>query len=281
MQTRYIIGFSSLLVGAVAPFVAFTTPAQAASFTPFSFTTGFTGSPPDGDIFLKSVTAFDGSVLGTGKLSLVTGADIIQNDPVPASALPNNLQNFGAASADKGTAATTGVRKEDPTNADIVANLGNFNLNNIIDTEDKGKFTIDVSFSKAVDQFFFWERGQNSKLKVQALGADDSVLADYTFDSSKAPTVSAGYSILTTEKFQAGDGPQAVGAIGLKLSEGSVSKLRLISEGRSFNGPDFKVIAGSSSTTSVPEPLTLGGLSLIAGTLLTTRRRKASEQIDS
>jgi len=244
-----------------------TAPAQALgfSFAPFQFSTQWTGSAPKGDIMLQSVTTGDRTI---SDFYTVQGANILQND-AKVGGLNNNS---GAASSDRGDHVTSyGTVSEDPTNADIVSSLGNLNLNSIIDTEDRGGFTIDVSFGQALSEFLFWERGRNSALKVQAMGDGDTVLAEYLFNSrNSAP---AGFSIDTREI----SGAQAVGAMGLKLVGTSTNRLRLTSVSNSslYNGPDFKVVGAAP----VPEPATIVGTTLAAGALAAARRKRKAAAV--
>ncbi|NJO39535.1 MAG: PEP-CTERM sorting domain-containing protein [Cyanobacteria bacterium CRU_2_1] len=256
MKLNYIPALISLLSGG---FLALSSaPAQA-----FSFTTNFDAgsNAPKGDIWLKSVSLQDGTVIND--FALVESAKILYNDSYRGG-------NTGAASSEKGDNAS-GVKLEGATDSSIVASLGNLNLNNIIDTEDSGKFTVNLFFDSKVNRIFFWERGMNSKLAVQALDAKGNALGNLLTLNSKNWKY-AGYDIDNTEINYA----QRVGSLGITLAElgvsGSVSGIQLTSQ-PGFNGPDFKVAA-----ESVPEPATLAGIGLIAGTLLLSRRRKDAEQ---
>lgn len=230
-------------------------PAQA-----FTFTTNFTGSAPKGDLTLDSVELADGTIFSN--FSLVTGANIVTNDQWTHG-------NTGAASADMGDEATVGLSEEAATNSGIVAALGNLNLNSIIDTEEKGAFAIDLSFASAVDNLFFWERGMNSTIGIQALDAGGNLIGNVLTPFSGA-WQSAGYSIDTVEI----RGAQKVGSLGITLADlgvaSPISAIRVFSQGPSFNGPDFKVVG---SAASVPEPATVMGLGLLAGALVASRRK--------
>lgn len=235
-------------------------PAQA-----FTFKTNYTGTPPVNDINLDSVE-FDGQTISD--FALVNRAEILYNTPRNS----RNLESSGAASAERGDAAS-GINVEDPTNADIVASLNNRNLNNIIDGEDAGKFTINLFFEQAVNTLFFWERGMNSDLGIQAIDALGNVIGDFKL-LARTEFKSAGFSINTTEINSA----QRVGSLGvtladLGLSGGTIAGVRVSAE-RGYNGPDFKVVG---TNTAVPEPTTLAGLGLVAGSFFMTRRRKAKQ----
>ncbi|MEO0770616.1 MAG: exosortase-dependent surface protein XDP2, partial [Cyanobacteria bacterium J06649_4] len=143
MKLRQIA--SSISLVATGAIVLSSAPAQA-----FSFTTNYTsalsgGKASKGDIFLDSVTLEDGSVIDD--FTLVSSANILSNDIYTGG-------NSGAASADIGDLATTGLREEALTNSGAQAVLNNKNLNNIIDTEDKGSFILDLNFEQAVDNIF-------------------------------------------------------------------------------------------------------------------------------
>ncbi|MEA5514281.1 exosortase-dependent surface protein XDP2 [Nodularia sp. UHCC 0506] len=234
------------------------TPAQA-----FSFTTNFTqtGDATE-NIFLNSVEK-NGNIISD--FILVESATIIENNGA-----------LGPASSDAGDNAD-GVVAEDPTAVQIAASLGNLNLNNIIDGEDDGQFKLNLFFADAVDNLFFWERGLNSKLKVEAIDAVGNVLAGSSaFTILANMWTDAGYSIDTTEIGSA----QAVGSKGLDLTAFGLAKnssivgIRVSAESN-FNGPDFKVV-GASVPTTVPEPASLLGLGLVAGVVGLSRRRQAT-----
>ncbi|MBE9076275.1 PEP-CTERM sorting domain-containing protein [Romeria aff. gracilis LEGE 07310] len=239
-------------------------PAQA-----FSFTTNLAAgsNAPKGNIFLESVS-FGGTTFSD--FTLVTGANIRQNDEYRGG-------NTGAASADRGDTAT-GVKKQDPTEADVVAALGNLNLNNIIDTEDKGKFTIDLFFGKAVNTLFLWERGQNSTLNVQALNSAGTPVGTLLTLNSKDWDY-AGFDIDTTEIGSA----QPVGSMGVTLADlgvtGAISGIRTQALS-SYNGPDFKVVGGDVPVAT-PEPSALVGLGLAAGAVVTAGRRRAAQSAEA
>lgn len=251
MKSKSSMLGAGLLVGSVVALTAL--PAEAASFSSFNFTTHKTGSDPSRDILLQSVTV-NGSTISD--FILVNGVSNLVN-------MTHTGGNTGAASADRGDRTTTGVNVENPTTGNIVTNLGNLNLNNIVDTEDNGAFSMDLRLSRGANRFFVWERGMNSRLLVQALDKQGNVIAQSRLNS--ANSAYAGYSINTTEI----GGAQRVGSMGLALNGATTNRFRLISQ-TSFNGPDFKV-AGAT----VPEPATLLGLSIIGGAIATARGRKA------
>lgn len=234
----------------------------------FSFTTNFTGSSPTGDILLDSVE-LDGKLINS--FSLVNSANIISNTPITSSS-----STSGGASADLGDDATIGLKQEAVDNAGVISALGNLNLSSIIDTEDKGSFEIDLGFSSSVDSLLFWERGANSKLAIQALDAGGNPFGNLLTLSSASPAwASAGFSLDTTEITRA----QRVTSVGIALADlgvsAPISGLRVSSES-SFNGPDFKVV-GVSTAASVPEPVTLSGLGLVAGIIAVSRRKSVKQ----
>jgi len=230
-------------------------PANAASvsFSPFSFKTNWTGSSPKGNVMLQSVNYGGNSHSNFG---LVSGANLLYNDL-------RTVKGTGAASSDMGDNATVGIRQEVATNSSIVASLGNLNLNSIIDTEDKGRFVMDLFFTQASDRFLFWERGMNSKMLVEALDDTGSVLSSYLFNSNNSQY--AGFGIDTKETTDT----QKVGSQGLLLNGATSKRLRLTASGAVSNGPDFKVVS-----TPVPEPATIVGTLLAAGAALSARRKK-------
>jgi hypothetical protein len=264
MNFRHLSTWTGLIVGGTLALC--TAPAHAASvsFSQFNFSTNYSSAHRDiaqisvNDIWLQSVTA-GGMTFNQSDFSLVNQARIVTNDTYTGG-------NSGAASVDRGDRAS-GINQEDPTNADIVTALGNFNLNNIIDTEESGKFTMDLWFSRPIDRLLVWERGMNSKLMVQALDAMGAVLAQSELDSSKAAY--AGYDLNTTEI----SSRQRVGAMGLALNGAVANRFRLISTGSAYNGPDFKVVGAA-----VPEPMTIAGTAIAAGAFVAARRKRKTAE---
>ncbi|QIR39623.1 PEP-CTERM sorting domain-containing protein [Tolypothrix sp. PCC 7910] len=254
--------------------LAFSPAVKAATFQS-NFTTALTGTDASkGDILLNSITQ---NGIKFSNFNFVTSASILENDVYTGG-------NTGAASTDKGDKANSPfLTQEDlkagnaSDGAKVAAFLGNNNLNNIIDTEDTGKFKINLKFASNItqdntglDNLFFWERGKNSKLTIQALDANNTIIGRaITLDS--ATFGDAGFKIDTMEI----GGEQQVGSWGVKLQElgvSSLSGLQLTAD-KSFNGPDFKLLARSSQISSekVPEPSTtasLGFLAVIAAGLL-------------
>jgi len=257
MNLKHLLASIGILT---AGFMVSTSSAQA-----FSFTTNLApgSAAPRGDIFLDSVKLNDGSVIKN--FSTVQRANILQNDSYTGG-------NTGAASSDRGDNAS-GVKAELATNTSVAASLGNLNLNNIIDGEDQGSFKINLSFEKAVSNLFFWERGMNSKLGVQAIDAAGNLIGRF-MELNSSTWQYAGYNIDTTEI----GGEQRVGSLGVSLADlgvaGPISGIQ-VSANASYNGPDFKVIGGSAE--AVPEPTTMAGLALGGAGLAAARRRKMKQ----
>lgn len=243
----------TLVASAIA--VGSAMPAQAAGFTTFGFDTHFEGNDPTRDIWLKGVTKDNG--MGISQFELVNSAVIRENTISTGSQL-------GPGSSDAGDNAS-GTVNELPNNLDVVASLGNLNLNNIIDTEDKkGKSVFDIFFTQSANSFFFFERGLNSDLHVEALDAAGNLIAGIdAFEITRDRWGQAGYSIDTTEIGAA----QNVGSFGMKFNQ-NIAGLRVSSFGIADNGPDYKVVAAKT-----PEPATAAALGLVAGSMLLMRRR--------
>lgn len=267
MKIRNLVTSVSLVATGA---IALSSPAAHA----FSFQTNYTPSltgnlASKGDIFLDSVTLQSGKVISN--FTLINSAKIISNDIYTGG-------NSGAASADIGDLSTTGLRQEALTNEGAKTVLNNLNLNNIIDTEDKGNFILDLNFEKAVDNIFLWERGMNSRLDIQALDASGNLLGNkISLDNSKNWDY-AGFKIDTKEIGSA----QKVGSIGLGLSdfgitEGFINSVRVTSEGKPYNGPDFKLVGSVAEQQEVPEPSALLGLGAIVAGAFATRRRQQAE----
>lgn len=257
--------------------------AQAASFTT---NLGSGSNPPKGNVFLQSISQNDLTfTLGTSILQ-VTSADIISNTGVSAF-------SAGGAGADGGDEATLPSPNVDNLGTDNLSDvkaaqyLGSNNLNNIIDTEDTGAFNINVFFGESIgrsaegfDNLFFYERGKNSKIRVQALDAAGNLIGT-AFTITENLWGDAGYSIDTLEV----NGAQQVGSygvsfaqLGLDQSVDFISGIKLTAlngtGANAFNGPDFKVYAGNFlGRNTVPEPTTVLGLGSVAALALVGRRR--------
>lgn len=228
-------------------------PAQAAEF---AFTTNYSGDPPAGDIFLDSI-GLGGRTISD--FSLVSRANILFNDFYTGG-------QTGGASSDLGDVATVGLAEQAIDNADVVTSLGNRYLSSILDSEEFGKFSIDLGFDAPVSNLLFWERGGNSKLDLQAIDAAGNPIGQLVTLSSDT-WQSANFTLDTTEI----DSAQTVRSIGVRLSDlgvsGQVSGIRVTSNA-DYNGADFKVVG----TASVPEPGLIAGLALVGGLLWRSRR---------
>lgn len=242
--------------------------AQAAGFV-----SNISYTNPTRDVILNSITQ-NGTTFNN--FSFVNRTIIQYNTP------RTNDPNSGAASTDRGdNVVTPRLPEETPAAEAITAFLGNNNLNNIIDTEDVGSFVIDVFFDSEViqdgtglDSLFFWERGMNSDLGIQALDANGNVIGNFKrITETRNPNNYAGFQIDTTEIW----GAQNVGSWGVNLDTLGVSRLSglRLTANETFRGPDFKFLARTGNTTKVPEPTTILGLGALAGMALLNRRQKA------
>jgi hypothetical protein len=237
----------------------------------FTFTTNFTPSlaganAPRGDIWLNSVF-YDSQTFD--QFSLVQGANIVANNLWTGG-------DTGAASADRGTLATTGVRAENPTAANIVTNLGNLNLNNIIDGEDRGSYTLDLMFDRAARDVLVWERGMNSRMTLQALGAGGTLLGS-TFTITQDLWQNAGFRLGTEEIAGTPSPIQNVGSWGVSaadfgLDSDRIYGVRVIADGSIDNGSDFKLVG----TAAVPEPSLVFGFGALALMGVASRRRRSN-----
>lgn len=246
--------------------------AQAANFT----TNVTQNNGPHGDVWLESIEQNGKSI---NKFSFVESASIIHNDPKKPG-----KNNSGAASTDRGKSTSLNLTpNEDPTGNEIAQFLGNNNLNYIIDTEDQGSFTINLFFDSLIradntglDSLFFWERGMNSDLLVQAIDGKGNIIGN-AIKLLRTEQQKAGFQISTLE---IGNNIQNVGSWGVSLEQLGVTSLSGIQvyADHKFTGPDFKVIArksqGQFAQASVPEPGTIIGLGTVAA-LAFFRRRKS------
>jgi PEP-CTERM motif len=283
-QLKSFIAFTLFTIGSnlyISPF------AQAANFK-----TNFTPEKYNfqEDILLNSITQNQNTF---DNFSLVQSAEILYNTPITgvqpgSSSIPGpGNNNTGSASTEKGDNATFPVPVsglKNPTNNEIAAFFSNRNLNNILDTEDIGASKINLFFDSYIqqdntglDNLFFWERGMNSDLGVHAIDSTGKLLGNF-LKLSRNEQQSAGYAIDTTEI----GGSQQVGYWGVNLSQlgvDSLSGIQVIAKSKAngdledYNGPDYKVVA-RKTTRRVPEPGTVLGLGIIAGTIGLLRRRR-------
>ncbi|MEM8612361.1 MAG: exosortase-dependent surface protein XDP2 [Cyanobacteria bacterium P01_H01_bin.105] len=254
----------------------------------FAFKTNYTTNFSDearwtNNLWLDSVE-FTDEVTGESKsisdFTLVNYVDNVTNDIWSGG-------NSGAASVDLGDSATidlgngtilkTGI--EAPTSDDLSAVLSNKNLNNIVDTEDKGNFAMDLYFDKAVDNLFVWERGKNSQMDLQAIDRNGNVVGDLLTLSNSRNWNDAGFSLNTQEI----GGVQKVGSLGVSIADlgvdAPITGVRVFSRGKAYNGPDWKILGSIADeqptpTESVPEPSALVGL-IMVGAIATRRLQVA------
>jgi hypothetical protein len=252
--------YAPICVGLIAGSLGFASSAQAFSFTTH-YDEALSTNPSQGDIWLEAVE-FDGKTVSN--FSFVDRVDIIHNDLWTGG-------NSGAGSADKGDQATVGLSEERLTNDGARTALRNTNLNSIIDGEDRGEFSMNLWFDNAVDNLFFWERGRNSAMTIQAIDTAGDILGDSLTINSRNWD-NAGFRLDTIEI----GGSQRVGSLGVSLADlglsSAIQGVRVSAEGTSFyNGPDWKVVG-----EKVPEPGTVVGLGSIAMALVASRRRRSS-----
>ncbi|MEH2192365.1 MAG: exosortase-dependent surface protein XDP2 [Nostoc sp.] len=274
--------------------LAFSPSVKAATFDT-NFTQSLTGADASkGDIWLNYITQ-NGTKFNN--LSFVNKVDILSNTPIAnvqagSTSTPGDKNNnTGAASTDKGDKASAPIAVsglKDPTGAEIAAFVGNKNLNNIIDTEDTGSFKMNLFFDSSIqkdntglDNLFFWERGMNSDLGIQAIDSNGKLIGKF-LQLNRQDQKNAGYSIDTTEI----DGAQQVGSWGVQLKQLGVTSLSgiQITTNADYNGPDFKVIARSGTPyyqapppapKKVPEPNTAVALGLFAIGALRVVKKKS------
>ncbi|WP_373525544.1 exosortase-dependent surface protein XDP2 [Nostoc sp.] len=290
MKIQRISTFVFIYFGTV---LAFSPSVNAATFQT-NFTQSLTGTDASkGDIWLNYISQ-DGTKFNN--FSFINKVNILSNTPITnvqagSTSTPGDKNNnTGAASTDRGDKASAPIPvsgMKNPTGTEIAAFVGNKNLNNIIDTEDTGSFKINLFFDKLIekdktglDNLFFWERGMNSNLGIQAIDSTGKLMGEFLQLNHKDQNY-AGYSIDTTEI----DGAQQVGSWGVKLKQLGVTSLSgiQITTNAEYNGPDFKVIARNgpayyqappSPPKKVPEPATAAALGLFAVGALRVVKKK-------
>lgn len=261
--------------------VATQAPANAFEFTT-NYSTDFSGDDRwTNNIWLDSVEFTDaasGEFKSISDFTLVNYVDNVTNDLWTGG-------NSGAASVDLGDSATLDLGNgtiltqgvEAPSSIELSAVLSNKNLNNIVDTEDVGNFAMDLYFDQAVDNLFVWERGQNSKMDLQAIDTDGNVIGELLALSNSSNWNNAGFSLDTQEI----GGVQNVGSIGVSVAdlgvEAPIAGVRVFSRGQAYQGPDWKILGSiaeeqPNSTESVPEPSAMIGLLAIGA--IAARRLK-------
>lgn len=281
MNSRYIA--ASIGIAAFALVGAGQSPASAFNFTT-NYNTEFTEDARwKNNLWLESVE-FTDEATGESKVikdfTLVESVENVTNDLWTGG-------NSGAASVDLGDYATLDLGNgnivnhgfEAPDNTQLSAVLSNKNLSNIIDTEDKGNFAMDLYFEKAVDNLFVWERGMNSKMDLQAIDQDGNALGEVVALESSKEWNFAGYKLNTQEI----GNTQKVGSLGVSMADLGVDAplagVRVFSRGRSYRGPDWKILGSVAAKPPrdperVPEPSALLGL-MAVGVIAAKRLKKA------
>lgn len=224
-----------------------------------------------GDVILNSIRQKDKTF---SNFSFIDKVEVKHNDEWTQG-------NTGAASVDSGKDGTLGyTRSENPTTGELANFLGNNNLNYIVDGEDNGTFALNLFFDSLIkddnsglDSLFFYERGMNSNLDIQAIDDAGNLLGNVV-NLVQGGQKDAGFDIRTQEIGAAQD----VGYWGVSLGDlgvDSLSGVRVYAGGSSYNGPDFKVVARKA-----PEPGTIIGLGSVAA-LAFFRRRKSNKALSN
>jgi hypothetical protein len=283
MKAKNLLFSTGLALSAV---VGVSSAAQAASFT----TNVTVDNSPTGDVLFNSITQNGRNATFGINLFSVTSVDILENTVVGDPVSPD-----GGAGADAGDTASQpslnlnnlGTGAAGDTKA--AQYLGTNNLNNIIDTEDRGSFKMNVFFGREInrsddgfDNLFFWERGLNSSIRVRALDALGNLIGSEFILSTWDDTE---IDINTLEI----DGNQDLGSYGVSFADlgldalgiTSFAGIQLSADGQPFNGPDFKLVAGEITVggPTVPEPTTILGLGSIAALALISRRQTKKSSV--
>jgi hypothetical protein len=260
--------------------------ANATVFSQFAFTSnvstsgafgGVNGIYGNGDVRLDSI-AFSGYTLGQSQLQLTGSTTLVLDDGRDAARGGNNLAAGRGINSAADSWTNEGPATIAPTSADLQGALANFNLTSIVVTrETPGIAIVDVTFTTPTDRFFFWERGGNSDILVEALNAKGQVTGSYTILRSNYAQTGI---VITTDNGSFLNNGQALGSIGLKTDE-LVSRLRLASfqtDTINFNGPDYKLIATAGALAPVPEPssylMMMAGGGMLGGLALRKGRRR-------
>lgn len=299
MRPTFLLNAS---IAAAAVQLLLSAPTSAASFSAFSFVTNRTATPPSSgsllndptrDIRLDSILAADGTLYSS--FEVVNAANILQNDTYTAT----NGITYGILNSGRGGNTVVdplvgeGPSKPVETAADIVGSLGNLNLNSLVVTRESApKASFEVSFARAINKVFFWERGGSagsatygdSDLLVEALDDFGNVTASYKI--LRQNYTPANYNIITVVSPILSNGPFNIGSIGLSLDGGATRTLRLTSSDNDKgpiggtppyygdNGPDFKLVAAVA--TPGPLPI-LGGVTSLAWSRRLRRRLRAGQ----
>lgn len=280
MKNRHLA--ASIGMAACALVGAIQSPANAFNFTT-NYSTDFTGGERwENNIWLESVEFTDavtGELKSVSDFTLVKNVDNVTNDLWTGG-------NSGAASVDLGDQATLDLGNgnivdhgfEAPDSDQLSAVLSNKNLNNIIDTEDKGDFAMDLYFENAVDNLFVWERGMNSKMDLQAIDQDGIAVGDVIALENSKHWQFADYSLDTQEIGKA----QKVGSLGVSMADlgvdAPIAGVRVFSRGKAYRGPDWKILGSIAEqpvdSEQVPEPSALFGL-IAVGAIAAKRLKQA------
>lgn len=120
----------------------------------------------------------------------------------------------------------------------------------------------------------------NSKIGIQAVDAFGQLVGNRLV-IEKNMWFNAGYSIDTSEIGSA----QKVGSLGINIladlgvESGAVETIRFFSDGKAFNGPDWKFVGTDSTRNeaeSVPEPALALGLGVFGSILMLKKRNQAA-----
>ncbi|MEB3358796.1 MAG: exosortase-dependent surface protein XDP2 [Synechococcales bacterium] len=280
---------SSVWTGMMAAGCLLLAGAPAQATTGFSFTTNFSGKVDANGRLVSDYGKYD-IMLNSVVIDGVTRNDFVRVNQAVINYNDPGAGNNAAASADIGDQVNGSVYIKQEELAIGVDNsivsdvMTNLNLNHIIDTEDKGNFDFDLTFSSAVDKVLVWERGRNSDLSLQALDASGSLIGN-KMTLTRSLWNDAGYKIDTQEIGSA----QSVGSRGLSLADfglldGAGNTTNFIYGVRvtslsSYNGPDWKLIGlkdqSAPDPEAVPEPFAMAGLGVVAGAMMIKRRRAA------
>jgi hypothetical protein len=261
--------------------------ASAAVFTPFTFTSNISTDVPNtsvgGDVLLDSVST-DGITIPTSQIQTVNGTTVLLDNGVDTVHGGHNLASGRGIGSATDLLAPEGPATVTPTSADLESSQANYNLTSITVTrENIGTATTEYTFANPTNTFFYWERGIDSDATIEALDANQDVIAAFKIlRQNETPTG----IFISTENGSFNISNQQLGSIGLQLSQPAselvVTSTQLVAGGgpvaNGDDGPDYKILATAGPISAVPEPASAVALVVVSALALLRRRHGVVRQ---